>query len=134
MRAIDQGLVDEVWREVATYESERATAEAKVFLERQPHVREICRQLIEEFDPEAQKAALGLTFLLFRIVEASLGAPFPTISRERLIQAYEATTEWLEQWEGADPRFFLRSVQGGGRLPAPEPDSVSLDRLLWGRS
>jgi hypothetical protein len=119
MRAIDQALVDEVWWEVTTYEGERATAEARVFLERQPYVGEICRQLMKEFDPEAQRAAMGLTFLLFKIVETSLGAPFPTISRERLIQAYEAITEWLEQWEGADPRFFLRSVQGGGDFPHP---------------
>ena len=119
MRAIDQGLVDEVWQEVVTYEGERATAEAKAFLARQPYVGEICRQLMGEFDPETQKAALGLAFLLFKIVETSLGAPFPSVGRERLVQAYEATTEWLEQWEGADPRFFLRSVQGGGEFPHP---------------
>jgi len=119
MRAIDQGLVDEVWREMTAFEAERAAAEAKAFLAHQPYVGEICHQLTEEFDPETQKAALGLAFLLFKIVEASVGSTFPTVSRERLIQAYEATTEWLEQWEGSDPRFFIRSVQGGGEFPHP---------------
>jgi len=104
MRAIDQQLVDEVWREVTTYEGDRATTEAKAFLRRQPYVGEVCRQLMKEFDPAAQTAALGLTFLLFKIVETSLGAPFPPISQERLIQAYEATTEWLDQWVGGTSR------------------------------
>ena len=104
MRAIDQALVDEVWWEVTTYEGERATAEARVFLERQPYVGEICRQLMKEFDPEAQRAAMGLTFLLFKIVETSLGAPFPTISRDRLIQAYEAITEWTTRTGGSGNR------------------------------
>ena len=119
MRAIDQALVDEIWRETATYEAERAKAEAKLFLTRQPHVAEIWQELTKEFDTEAQQAALGLAFLLFKIVEASLGVPFPTIARERIIRAYEATTEWLEQWDGAEPRIFLRSVQGGGEFPHP---------------
>lgn len=119
MRGIDQELVDEVWREMVGYESERAAAEAKAFLQRQPHVAWLSRELTKELDAEAQKAALGLTFLLFKIVEASVGAPFPMIGRERIIGAYEATTEWLAEWEGAEPRFFLRSVEGGGEFPHP---------------
>jgi len=55
--------------------------------------------------------------------------------------APEATTEWLELWEGADPRIFLRSVQGGGEFPQPnliqylltifyggDPESVDYDQ------
>jgi hypothetical protein len=119
MRAIDQALVDEIWREMTTYEPDRAGAEAKMFLSRQPHVAEICRELTKEFDATVQKAALGLAFLLLKIVEASLGAPFPTIAQERIIRAYETTTEWLEQWDGAEPRIFLRAVQGAGEFPHP---------------
>jgi hypothetical protein len=119
MRAIDQTLVEEVWREMAAYDVECAAAGAKNFLTYQPHVAEICRELTKEFDATAQKAAFGLAFLLFKIVEASLGTSFPTIARERIIQAYETTTEWLEQWDGAEPRIFLKAVQGGGEFPHP---------------
>jgi hypothetical protein len=41
------------------------------------------------------------------------------IGRECIVGAYEATTERLAEWEGADPRFFLRSVEGGGEFPHP---------------
>lgn len=119
MRAIDSSLVDEVWREITTYPPGRAEEEAKAFLQRQRHVAAFCHTVTKEFDAAVQKAALGLAFLLFKILEASLGAPFPSVARERVVEAYEATTEWLEQWEGADPRIFLRSVQAGGEFPHP---------------
>ncbi|MBI4591649.1 MAG: hypothetical protein HY725_22715 [Candidatus Rokubacteria bacterium] len=119
MRAIDQLLVDEVWREMTSYPPGRQENEAREFLERQPHVATFCQVVTTEFDPTVQKAALGLTFLLFKILEASLGGPFPPVAEHRIREAYETTTEWLEQWEGADPRIFLRHVQGGGALPQP---------------
>ena len=141
MRAIDRSLVDEVWREITTYPPGRAEEEARAFLERQPHVAAFCRMVTKEFDPTVQKAALGLTFLLFKILEASLSAPFPPVAQHHIEQAYEATTEWLERWEGADPRIFLRSVQRGEEFPQPnlvqylltvfyggDPESVDYDQ------
>ena len=119
MRAIDSSLVDEVWREITAYPPGRAADEAKAFLQRQPHVATFCHTVSKEFDERVQKAALGLAFLLFKILEASLGAPFPSVARERIVQSYEGTTEWLEQWEGADPRIFLRSVHASGEFPHP---------------
>ena len=141
MRAIDQSLVDQVWREITTYPPGRQEDEARQFLERQPHVAAFCQVVTKEFDPPVQKAALGLVFLLFKILETSLGAPFPPVAQHRIQEAYEATAEWLEQWEGADPRIFLRSVQGGGEFPHPnlvqyllavfyggDPESVDYDQ------
>lgn len=141
MRAIDQSLVDEVWREITSYPPGRKEEEAHQFLERQPHVAAFCQVVTKEFDATVQKAALGLAFLLFKILEASLGAPFPPVAQHRIQEAYEATTEWLEQWEGADPRIFLRNVQGGGEFPHPnlvqylltffyggDPESVDYDQ------
>lgn len=141
MRAIDQFLVDEVWREITAYPPGRAEEEARLFLQRQPHVATFCQMVTQEFDPAVQKASLGLAFLLFKILEASLGAPFPPVAQPRIQEAYEATTEWLEQWDGADPRIFLRSVGGGGAFPHPnllqylltefyggDPESVDYDQ------
>ena len=141
MRAIDRSLVDEVWREVTAYPPGRQADEAREFLERQPHVAAFCQVVTKEFDAAVQKAALGLAFLLCKILEASLGAPFPPVAQHRIQEAYEATTEWLEQWEGAHPRIFLRSVQGRGEFPHPnlvqylltffyggDPESVDYDQ------
>lgn len=141
MRAIDRSLVDEVWREVTAYPPGRQEDEAREFLERQPHVAAFCQVVTRELDLAVQKAAIGLVFLLFKILEASLGTPFPPVARQRIQEAYEGTTEWLEQWEGADPRIFLRSVQGGGEFPHPnlvqylltafyggDPESVDYDQ------
>ncbi|MBI4562153.1 MAG: hypothetical protein HY724_08905 [Candidatus Rokubacteria bacterium] len=116
MRAIDESLVDEVWREMTVYQAGRAEEEARAFLQRQPHVAAFCHAVTKGFDESVQKAALGLAFLLFKILEASLGTPFPSVARERVMEAYQATTEWLLHQEGADPRLFLRSVEGGGEL------------------
>lgn len=140
MRAINQGLVDEVWEEMVTCPPEKAEDEARRFLKRQPYVAELCQSAIKEFDDQVKKTALGLTFLLFKILEASLGAPFPTVTRQRITEAYQATTEWLEQWEGADPRIFLRSIEAGEEFPHPnliqylltvfyggDPESVEYD-------
>jgi hypothetical protein len=113
MRAIDQGLVDEVWQEMIAYAPDRVEREAKAFLERQPHVARFSHAVTGEFDEAAQKAALGLCFLLFKVLEASLGRPFPPLAEARVIAAYEATTDWLERWEGADPRILLKSLEGG---------------------
>lgn len=119
MRAINSSLVDKVWQEITTYPPGRVEDEARAFLHRQPHVATFCGVVTKEFDLAAQKAALGLTFLLFKVLETSLGAAFPPVARDRIQGAYEATTEWLERWEGADPQIFLRSVQGEGELPRP---------------
>jgi len=117
VRAIDRSLVDEVWRGLAAYPPGRADAEAKAFLERQPHVAAFCRAVTKQFDERAQKAALGLAFLLFKVLEASLGAPVPSLARERVMEAYSATTGWVAQWGDADPRRFLEGVLGGEASP-----------------
>lgn len=106
MRAIDRSLVDEVWREVTAYPPGRQEDEAREFLERQPHVASFCQVVTRELDLAVQKAAIGLGFLLFKILEASLGTPFPPVARQRIQEAYEGTTEWLEQRE-----------EGGGEFP-----------------
>ncbi len=119
MRAVDPALVEEVWREMTRYPPERAEEEAVAFLQRQPHVAAFCHSVTKQLDEDVQKAALGLAFLLFKILEASLGMPFPLLARERVMEAYEATAVWLEQWEGADPRLFLQSVLDEGESPHP---------------
>ena len=119
MLAISQKLVSDVWQEMISYPPERAEAEASRFLERQPHVAELCQKATQELDDPARKAALGLTFLFFKIVEASLGAPVQMVTRQRIVDAYRATTEWLERWEGAHPGIFLRSVEAGEEFPQP---------------
>ena len=130
MRAIDRSLVDEVWREVTAYPPGRQADEAGEFLERQPHVAAFCQVVTRELDLAVQKAAIGLVFLLFKILEASLGTPFPPVARQRIQEAYEGTTEWLEQPE-----------EGGGEFPHPnlvqylltafyggDPESVDYDQ------
>src|SRR5439155_1570357 len=61
-------------------------------------------------NPTVQKAALGLAFLLFKILEASLGRPFPELAEPRLLDAYAGTQAWLRQWEGAPPVEVLQAL------------------------
>src|SRR6266481_1006615 len=83
MRAIDKALVDEVWRELTAYAPARVASEAQAFLDLQPHAAAFSQSLTRQFDPTVQKAALGLAFLLFKVLEASLGRPFPELAWPR---------------------------------------------------
>ena len=106
MRAIDRTLVDEVWREATAYPPGRQADEAREFLEGQPQVAAFCQAVTRELDVAVQRAAIGLAFLLFKIFEASLGMRCPPVGQRRIREAYEGTTEWLEQPE-----------EGGGGFP-----------------
>lgn len=115
MRELDVALVTEVWQTLCGYEPERSTAEARAFIEHQPHLVALAEALTREFGRDTQKAALGLVFLLTKVVEAHLEAPIASVSRARVTQAYDATLQWMERWEGAEPRFLERS----GEFPQP---------------
>ena len=93
MRGIDQALVDEVWRETASYPPGRIDEEARGFLARQPHVAAFAHALTREQDPVVQRAALGLCFLLFKVLERSLGRPFPLLGPEKLRSAHESALD-----------------------------------------
>jgi hypothetical protein len=95
VRGIDQGLVDEVWRETTAYPPGRVDEEARDFLARQPHVAAFAHSVTRGQDPAVQRAALGLSFLLFKILERSLGRPFPLLAESRIDEAHRAVTEWL---------------------------------------
>lgn len=107
VRPIDPLLVDEVWRETMSYPPGRVEAEAEAFLTRQPHVATFAQAVTNGQDPAVRKAAFGLCFLLFKIVERSLGQPFPPVSEERITAAYEATTAWLERSPGPSATSLL---------------------------
>jgi len=112
MRGIDRALVDEVWRDVTLYPPGRVEAEAAAFLGQQPHVAEFARAVTQELDESVQKAALGLAFLLFKILERSLGRPFPPVEPDRLAGAHEEVAEWLAQ-AAPDERAPLSSLDTG---------------------
>jgi hypothetical protein len=114
MRGIDQALVDEVWRETASYPPGRIDQEARDFLARQPSVAAFAHAVTREQDPAVQRAALGLCFLLFRILERSLGRPFPLLTESRLRTAHEASTEWLAALEPEDPGAVLEAAEPPG--------------------
>lgn len=114
MRVIDRALVDQVWREIIAYPPDRAESEARAFLDRQPHVAEFSHTTTAAFDPAVQQAAFGLCVLLFKILEASLGAPFPAVSDERIRAAQETMTERLAAPEGSNPGAALRSLEAAG--------------------
>ena len=134
MRAIDKTLVDEVWRELTAYAPARVASEAQAFLDLQPHASAFSQSLTRQFDPTVQKAALGLTFLLFKILEASLGRPFPELAEPRLLDAYAGTQAWLRQWEGAPPvevlqalglaAYILEVFYAGGAVPGEYDETV----------
>ena len=116
MRGIDQALVDEVWRETTSYPPGRIDEEARDFLARQPHVAAFAHALTREHDPAVQRAALGLCFLLFKVLERSLGRPFPLLAESRLRAAHDTASEWLAALEAEESE---RVVEAAG--PAGHP-------------
>lgn len=145
MRPLGAALVEEVWADLLAYEPARSEAEARGFVERQPHLVALAEMLTREFDRDTQKTALGLLFLLTKVLEAHREAPVASVSRERLAAAYRATVEWLERWEGADPRvlaareelsrpqlapYLVARFYPGGTSPAEYEDEVRTSLVL----
>jgi hypothetical protein len=112
MRPIEPALVDTVWQEITHYPPERIQAEAHAFLTQQPHVAAFAGVLAKPFDEAVQRAAFGLAFLLFKILESSLGRPFPPLAEDRIQQAYEANVQWLAETE-AGAASLLDTLQAG---------------------
>ncbi len=119
MRAIDRALVDDVWRDVTGYAPARVASEAQVFLELQPHAAALSQSVTRGFDPTVQKAALGLGFLLFKVLEASLGRPFPQLAEDRILEAYALTQVWLAEHDGAAPAQLLEALEHGEHPSLP---------------
>lgn len=121
MRRIDQALVDEVWRETASYPPGRIADEAGDFLARQPHVTAFAQSITHEHDASVQRAALGLCFLLFKILERSLGHPFPLLAESRIQDAHQTVTEWLLTLEagGEESDRVLETVNAPGHPTLP---------------
>jgi len=119
VRAIDRTLVDEVWRDMTAYAPARIASEAQVFLELQPHAAAFSQAVTSAFDPAVQKAALGLAFLLFKVLEASLGRPFPLLAEERVMAAYALTRAWLGDHDGAEPAPLLEALEHGEHPSLP---------------
>ena len=109
MRGIDPELVDEVWREMTRYAPERVAAEAQAFLAQQPHVAAFSHAVTRGANEAVQRAALGLCFLLFKVLERSLGRPFPELAEARITDAYATTRAWLDGQE-ADPGAVVRAM------------------------
>jgi hypothetical protein len=128
VRTLDEGLVEEVWATLTAWDPARSQAEARGFIERQPHLVALAQALTEEFDVEAEKAALGLLFLLAKVLEAHREGPLAVVAGERIAEAYEGTRDWMERWDGADPRFLARS----GELPQPHLISYLIARFYPG--
>lgn len=121
MRGIDQTLVDEVWRETASYPPGRVAEEASDFLARQPYVAAFAHSVTREQDAAVQRAALGLCFLLFKILERSLGHPFPLLAESRIQHAHHAVTEWLLTLDagGEESDRVLETVSAPGHPTLP---------------
>jgi hypothetical protein len=119
VRGIDQTLVDEVWRETASYPPGRVDEEAREFLARQPHVAAFAHSVTREQDASVQRAALGLCFLLFKILERSLGRPFPLLSESRIHEAHQAVTEWLDARADDETDRVLETVSAPGHPTLP---------------
>jgi len=114
VRGIDQALVSEVWREITSYPPGRIDEEARDFLSRQPEVAAFAHTVTAAQDPVVQRAGLGLCFLLFKILERSLGHPFPRLEESRLRAAHDASTEWFAGLEGDDSARIVAAAGAPG--------------------
>ena len=92
------------------YAPERVVAEAQAFLAQQPHVAAFSHAITRGNHEAVQRAALGLCFLLFKVLERSLGRPFPELAEARITDAYATTRAWLDGQEAADPGAVVRAM------------------------
>jgi len=133
-RPIDAALVDEVWREIVQYPPDQVQFEARAFLEQQPAVAAVAALASEPFEAPVQQASFGLAFLFFKVLERSLGAPFPRVAEERLQAAWQANVERLagspESLASALVGHVLSVFYGGDSGPYDARVRASLVLLL----
>jgi len=127
VRGIDRSLVDLAWRDLCAYPPGRVEAEAEAFLAQQPHVAAFAQSVTMNDDAAVQQAAFGLCFLLFKILERSLGQPFPEVAEGRLQSAYEETRHWLDHGPAADPASVLDTARADA-VRQGTPVAAVLDR------
>jgi hypothetical protein len=113
MRAIDRALVDEVWRELTAYDAARTAAEARGFLARQPFVAAFSHAVTQGQDETVQRAALGLCFLLFKVLEASGGRPFREVTEARVVAGHADARAALAELAAPDADAVIRAMDGG---------------------
>jgi hypothetical protein len=130
VRGIDQALVDEVWRETTSYPPGRIDDEARDFLARQPHAAAFACRVTREQDASVQRAALGLCFLLFKILERSLGRPFPLLAPARIEGAHQAAREPREGSHPTLPAYILAAFYGPGAEETDERVRADLALML----
>jgi hypothetical protein len=130
VRGIDQALVDEVWRETTSYPPGRIDDEARDFLTRQPHVAAFACGVTREQDAAVQRAALGLCFLLFKILERSLGRPVPLLAQARIDEAQRAARERREPDHPTLPAYILAMFYGPGAEETDERVRAGLALML----
>lgn len=136
MRPLDPALVETVWQELSAYPEERSSAEARAFIASQPHLVRLAEALTRGFDREVQKAALGLLFLLLKVIEAHRETPVPAVPAAWVAEVYRQTLARLEQGKGAAPEprepdlacYLLAAFYDRGP-ESPEPEA-SLFLLL----
>ena len=114
MRAIDRALVDGVWRELGAYGADRTAEEARDFLARQPHVAAFTHAVVQGQEESVQRAGLGLAFLLFKVMEASVGRPFPEVTEARIVHAHADARARIAALGAPEAETVLRAMDGAG--------------------
>jgi hypothetical protein len=94
-RILDDGLIEAVWDAVRSYGPERAEREARAFIDRQPHLVALAEAMTQGFAEDVCKTALGLVYLVAKLVEAEQEAPLPAVSATEVDRAYRSATARL---------------------------------------
>ena len=111
MLEIHQQLIVETWKRVTAFDPDTASAEARRFAEKQPAVLRFVQEVLREFDEGIQGTALGLAYLLFKVVEAVQGENLPTLSDRQLEENYGENAQWLDALERLEGRPFRRLLE-----------------------
>lgn len=111
MPDIDRQLIEETWRKVTAFDPATASAEARRFAEKQPAVLRFVQEVLREFDERIHGAALGLAYLLFKVVEAMQGEDPSTLSDREIQDAYGENAGWLDALGRLEGRPFKRLLE-----------------------
>ena len=123
-------LVDEVWREMTRYAPERVAVEAQAFLAQQPHVAAFSHAVTQGANEAVQRAALGLCFLLFKVLERSLGRPLRKAGGGADRRRLRRHPRLARRAGGGRSRH---GGTGDGRRRAPEPGHPHSRHAVWRR-
>ncbi|MFC1824958.1 hypothetical protein ACFL9T_19790 [Thermodesulfobacteriota bacterium] len=111
MEPIPEELVEETWKEFASFSPVRVRKEANKVNKNQPNLVAFITEFTQDLDQEVKELAVYMFYIVCRMFQKSSKKNLKRIPPEKIINCYEKTERFIESLEGTDEIFFERIAE-----------------------